>query len=220
MRIVCALALLALSSLLFATQPVYAVKGEVPASAVTGIVSGASPFDSQLSQAGHVPKDFGGDDIRGGAPSADRIRAVISAYNRGLLSESGIVECIQRSSNAFGIKATVLLAQAQHETAMGRTGTGRPTRFKNLFGLNKGIPDGPGVRSRTEGRYKVYPTYCDSVIDYAAYMKRKYVNRGITRLSQIIPIYAPAGDCIGIVCNSPPAYIARVTSLVRKWDAA
>lgn len=218
MRIVFALALLALSSLVFATQPVYAVRGEVPASAAAGIISGTPIAGSQLPQAGHVPKEFGGDDVRGGAPSAEKIRSILA--QSPVLRESGIVECIQRSSNTFGIKATVLLAQALHETGMGRTGTGRSSRLKNLFGLNKGIPDGPGVRSTIQGRYKVYPTYCDSVVDYAAYMKRKYVSRGITRLSQIIPIYAPAGDCIGSVCNSPPAYIARVTSLVRKWDAA
>jgi hypothetical protein len=50
-------------------------------------------------------------------------------------------------------------------------------------------------------------------MDWCAYIKRRYIDRGLLTVEQAIPIYAPSSDH-----NAPDRYIAAVRASVAQWQ--
>lgn len=66
----------------------------------------------------------------------------------------------------------------------------------------------------SDGRFARYATYADGAYDFAAYLRCRFLDRGITDLETLIAAYAPKGDGD----NDPAAYAATVRRMVGLWQ--
>lgn len=114
--------------------------------------------------------------------------------------------CYQRIV-ARGADPAIALAMFRHESAYGKQGAAR--RTKNWGNLRKSL----GHARAVTGGWAWYNTWADGAEDWALLMA-SYAARGLTTLSQVIPIYAPSSDG-----NHPAAYIAAVLADVANWQA-
>jgi hypothetical protein len=129
-------------------------------------------------------------------------RALHDAHSPAINHASLYLICV----NA-GIDPAVALALFQHESSFGTQGVARDTR-------NWGnMRHGEGHQIKESGGWAWYASWEASLTDWCAYIKRRYVQRGLTTVEQVIPIYAPSSDH-----NKPDRYIAAVRASVAQWQ--
>jgi hypothetical protein len=63
------------------------------------------------------------------------------------------------------------------------------------------------------GRWAVYPDLAAAVTDWYRYIDVRYVQRGLTTVETILPVYAPEFE------NDTQGYIARVNRLIQQWQS-
>lgn len=118
--------------------------------------------------------------------------------------------CVDR-----GVDPAIALAFFAHESSYGRAGLATTT--KNWGNLRRS-PTGRGVVREIPGRgpFAHYLTWADSLHDFCVLLRGPiYEGRGRRTVSQVVPVYAPAGDG-----NAPLHYINRVNGMVEAWARA
>jgi hypothetical protein len=129
-------------------------------------------------------------------------RALHDAHSPAINATTLYLICV----NA-GIDPAVALAFFQHESSYGTDGAAVHTR--NWGNMRRG----EGRQAKESGGWAWYITWEASLTDWCAYIKRRYVERGLTTVEQAIPIYAPSSDH-----NKPDRYIAAVRASVAQWQ--
>jgi hypothetical protein len=114
-----------------------------------------------------------------------------------------------------GIDPAVGLAFFRHESSFGTAGVAARTKgWGNIVVAALACVGAASRRTGQDGRFAAYATWADGAHDWAAYMRCRYLERGMATVESIIPIYAPSSDG-----NKPSAYIAAVRADVARWVA-
>jgi len=98
------------------------------------------------------------------------------------------------------------LAFFHHESTFGLKGVAAVTHGLGNVRCTAGWVCDPS------GGYRAYPTWILGAEDWFEVMQHVYVEHGLTTVSKIIHVYAPAADH-----NNEPAYVQAVMSDVAKW---
>lgn len=98
------------------------------------------------------------------------------------------------------------LAFFHHESTFGLKGVAAVTHGLGNVRCTSGWACDPS------GGYRAYPTWIIGAEDWFEVMQHVYVEHGLTTVSKIIPVYAPAADR-----NNEPAYIRAVMDDVAHW---
>jgi Mannosyl-glycoprotein endo-beta-N-acetylglucosaminidase len=114
---------------------------------------------------------------------------------------SGIGQAMDQYGAQYQIKPSFALAVFHHESIYG---------LKGVAPYNHSIGN---IRNPNGNGYKSYATWQQSVQDFYQLIKTGYVDKGLTTISQIIPVYAPSSDG-----NNPTAYTQAVQSDMATWQ--
>jgi hypothetical protein len=109
---------------------------------------------------------------------------------------------------SYDLDPAVALAFFAHESTYGKYGVA--ARSLNWGNLRRG----PRAY-KVAGGFGYYHSWTDSLRDWCELITNRYVARGLVKVEQTIPVYAPSSDG-----NAPARYIAFVRRLVEGWEAA
>lgn len=153
------------------------------------------------------PRTDDGETVRGGPSiSAARVDAVLTAAHS---PAAGLGPLVYQLSQTYQIDDAHALAFYHHESSYGTRGVAVLTHSWGNIRCTAGYACDP------TGGYRAYPSIADGVRDWFALLASVYFSRGLTTVSQIIPVYAPAADH-----NNVAAYIHSVLSDVLSYRAA
>jgi hypothetical protein len=100
------------------------------------------------------------------------------------------------------------LAIWTHESSLDTAGVSvRNKNPGNLICAAAAHPPATGC----SGRWAVYPDLVAAVADWYRYIAVRYIQRGLTTVETILPVYAPPSE------NNTQAYIAQVKRLMQQW---
>lgn len=121
-------------------------------------------------------------------------------------------DALWRIPVSYGLDPGVALAFFFHESKYGTLGVARTTLGWGNMRVSEGNVYPRRDFGEGRGLFAVYPNYRSSLDDWCRYILRRYVQRGLLTVAQIVPVYAPSTDN-----NRPPAYIASVVRAVTAW---
>lgn len=189
-----------------------------------------SPF-LPLSDLGPDPAVLDGVDVLGAAPSAAPLPTdylivaaprISPALFHEVLTKAGSPAAAENDGDAlyqipvgYGLDPACALAWFQHESSYGTKGVAVTTHGWGNMRVSEG-----GAYPRREffrgeqsiGHFAVYPTYRASLDDWCRYLLRRYIQRGLTTVAAIVPVYAPSTDG-----NVPARYVASLVRAVTAW---
>lgn len=139
---------------------------------------------------------------------------LINSLGTPVSSEGGFALCAYNEAIRYGVDPLYMLAFARKETGIGTAGIGQTSEDKNLFGMTVGTKGDPTIDDNiaSDGKFKVYTSYCQSVTDWDAYIRNYYFSKSLFTPNQIIPIYAPTSDG-----NNVEQYISDVNNFVNQY---
>lgn len=138
--------------------------------------------------------------------TAGQIDSILSRYHS---PAAGMGAQIYALGVQYGINPAVALAFFNHETSLGTD-----------YGSNAGTNSWGNIRCTSSwtqagghciNGWRAYPTFVAAAADWYALIRNNYVNRGLTTVDTILPVYAPSFE------NDTRGYIAQVKRLVRGW---
>lgn len=138
--------------------------------------------------------------------SAARFRRVLDGYQSPAAPDA---EHLYQLLVQAGLDPAVALAFFVHESSCGTAGKARVT--KNWGNLRRS-------QGRAIGTYQGFAAYAlwsDSLLDWCALLKGRYIARGLDTIGKAIPVYAPSSDG-----NAPARYTQIVCDLVAAWMAS
>ncbi|HEX2909666.1 MAG TPA: hypothetical protein VH186_02590 [Chloroflexia bacterium] len=138
--------------------------------------------------------------------SLDKFRQVLQSYNSPVTGQAGdLYATIVR----YGLDPAVALAFFVRESGAG-TAVGYCNGQNSLDNKNWG-----NVRGEEDGAcgFQKFPTWQAGLEAWCRLMIKYYVNRGLDRLEDAVPVYAPAADG-----NDTHEYINTMWRLVLKWE--
>lgn len=181
----------------------------------TGLAEGLSPqvfsFSSQLlgfvpapPTATLVPTEVPSDDIaRSPTITIAEIDRVLESVNSPMIPYSANIYV---SGEQYGIDPVFALAFWMKESREASDGSVAAPDH------NPGYTEGLGNDPRC-GRWACWPTWPDGIAGWFHYMRVFFVDRGITTVEDILPIYAPSTE------NNTSGYILFVIQHVATWRA-
>jgi hypothetical protein len=181
----------------------------------TGLAEGLSPqvfsFSSQLlgfvpapPTATPVPTEVPSDDIaRSPTITIAEIDRVLESVNSPILPYSADVYV---SGEQYGIDPVFALAFWMKESR--EASDGSVAEPDHNPGYTEGLSGDPRC-----GRWACWPTWPEGIAGWFHYMRVFFVDRGITTVEDILPIYAPSTE------NNTSGYILFVLQHVAEWRA-
>lgn len=142
--------------------------------------------------------------------------AVLTVGNSPAAAEN-LDHALYRICVEYGIDPAAALAFFRKESSLGTAGVGklhkswgnRRESEDNVYPRKRHVrPNGEDI-----GFFAVFPSYAASLRDWCRYMLRRYVQRGLTTVEQILPVYAPKSDG-----NDPRYYATQVNALIVVWS--
>jgi len=112
----------------------------------------------------------------------------------------GLGKVITEQSKKYSIDPSVALAWFRKESSFGKLGKANEN---NSF----------GNRKDTTGNFIKYTSWDESILDWFAYMDRKYIQEGKITIEGIVPIYAPSNE------NDTQTYIAQIKQWTEEYRA-
>jgi len=110
------------------------------------------------------------------------------------------------AGKAHGINPAWEVNIARKESVFGTMGWA-VQHANNAFGRTAG--DGqPSITSPTGKKWYKYDSFKDSISNQAEYLKRRFVDKGLTTFDSITPVYCPPSEC------DTPAYIKQMEQWV------
>jgi len=139
--------------------------------------------------------------VSGPSLSGTFINRVLSVYHSPAV---GLGPVLYTDSQQFHIDDAFALAFFLHESSFGTTGV---ARFTHSLGniICAGYP------TCLDG-FRSYTSWQAGAWDWFHLIKDEYLQRGLTTVEKIVPVYAPAS-----AGNVPAAYIAAVKHAVSVW---
>lgn len=135
------------------------------------------------------------------SPDDKLIGAVFDQYIKNLNPTSpmvGLGETISKSGRGAAVNPTIIVAQARNESHFGVDVT-TATKGNNPFG-----------RRNNDGSYIKFGSYEKAVVDHGPYLRRRYIDEGVTTVLEMMKIYAPVSDD-----NDPVGYSNKIGT----WSA-
>ncbi len=135
------------------------------------------------------------------SPDDKLIGAVFDQYIKNLKPTSpmiGLGEEISKSGRGSAVNPTIIVAQARNESQFG-VDDNPITKGNNPFG-----------RRNTDGSYIKFSSFSKAVADHGPYLRRRYIDEGVTTVLEMMKIYAPASDG-----NDPVGYSNKIGT----WSA-
>jgi len=138
--------------------------------------------------------------------SAETFRRVLRSARSPAFVET---EALLAALDYWGADRGIALAFFAKESSYGLRGAA--TRTRNWGNLRRG----KRMIGQTSHPFAVYANWADGLNDWCELLKEHYCKRrGLCRLRQILPRYAPSSDG-----NAPLRYADFVVALVRRWQA-
>jgi hypothetical protein len=136
----------------------------------------------------------------------DQFRKVLAYYRSPVLPDAGD---LYATIVSYGLDPGVALAFFVRESGAG-TATGYCNGQNSLDNKNWG-----NVRGEEDGAcgFQKFPTWKAGLDTWCRLMIKYYVNRGLNRMEDAIPVYAPSADG-----NNPARYIKEMYSYILKWQ--
>ena len=177
------------------------------------------PTDTGSTDAGAA----GGTGINGCAEATvpkitnpDGFAKVLDEYVKSKKPDSpfvGLGSEMVKSGIQYGVNPAYILISARNESGFGTAQNSTPVRLgNNAFGRTATASQ-PGVVSNR--RWYKYPSWKDSIStsyedNQFSYIKRRYLDEGLTTFATIIPVYAPPSE------NDTAGYISSVRQAVQE----
>ena len=121
---------------------------------------------------------------------------------------SSLATVIYQFGQQRQIDPAFALAIWTHESSLDTAGASvRNKNPGNLICAAAAHPPATGC----SGRWAVYPDLVAAIADWYRYIAVRYVQRGLTTVETILPIYAPPSE------NDTQGYIAQVKRLMQQW---
>ncbi len=139
-----------------------------------------------------------------------QFNAVIAANHPPMLTESN---AIYKAFINAGIDPGVGLAFAYHEHRLNNTGVVPRYNLKNWGAVRSPWAIKTPIVSTASGPFAQYTSWLESVIDWIARIKGRYIGKGLFTVELALPVYAPTSDG-----NSPKNYIAAIYKYIDAWD--
>ena len=137
--------------------------------------------------------------------SAETFRRVLRAARSPAFVET---DALLAALDAWGADRGIALAFFAKESSYGQRGVA--VRTRNWGNLRRG----KRMVAQTPHPFAVYARWADGLNDWCELLKEHYCKRrGLCRLRQILPRYAPPSDG-----NNPERYADFVVALVRRWQ--
>ncbi|MDB5078618.1 MAG: hypothetical protein JWP00_542 [Chloroflexi bacterium] len=143
-----------------------------------------------------------------GAPriTLEQFRKVLVFYRSPVISEAGdLYATIVKSGLDPGVALAFFVRESGAGTAVGYCDGENSLNNKN-WGNVRGEEDGACGFQR-------FPTWKAGLEAWCRLMIKYFVNKGLNRMEDAIPVYAPASDG-----NNPPQYIREMYSYILKWQ--
>jgi len=117
-------------------------------------------------------------------------------------------DALLKALDEWGADRSIALAFFAKESSYGLRGVA--VRTRNWGNLRRGRR----MVTQTPHPFAVYARWTDGLNDWCELLKEQYCKRrGLCRLRQILPRYAPSSDG-----NNPERYADFVVALVRRWQ--
>ena len=115
----------------------------------------------------------------------------------------------------YGLDPAAALAFFGHESRFGTKGRATANRgWGNVKRLALAcVPTSRRLIEPDDKDFARYASWADGLHDWCAYIRCRYIARGLITVAQIVPVYAPRSDG-----NVPTAYIAAVCRDVATWQ--
>lgn len=142
--------------------------------------------------------------------SAKTIDAVLKAYHS---PSYGHGQQFYDLGVKYGVDPAFMLAFYLKESTMGTAGAATIT--KNIGNIIC-TPQWSDAGGACLDRWRVYPSDVAGAEDWYQLISYEYKAKGLVTVEQIVPKYAPLGDCNQnkTICNDPPSYIHDVETSV------
>ncbi len=139
--------------------------------------------------------------------SPARIEEVLKQYRS---PATGAGQTLYDLGLRYGIDPAYALAFFVHESSAGTQGVAAITKS---IGNIRCTPGYDCYQTSGNGSFRRYPSWEAGIEDWYKLIKELYIEKwGLSRLSQIIPVYAPSADR-----NNPANYVQEVAHMVESW---